>query len=155
MRKPGDPIIIMIADDDPEDRMLAQDALAEARVANDIRYVEDGEELMDYLKRRGKYAPPADAPRPGMLLLDLNMPRKDGREALEEIKADPNLRAIPVVILTTSEADEDIVRSYGLGASSYITKPVSFDGLVKVMKALNTYWFEIVSLPGLTDKRNV
>lgn len=154
MRKPGDPIIIMIADDDPEDRMLAQDALAEARVVNDIRYVEDGEELMDYLKRRGKYADPASSPRPGMLLLDLNMPRKDGREALEEIKADPNLRAIPVVILTTSEADEDIVRSYGLGASSYITKPVSFDGLVKVMKALNSYWFEIVSLPGATDKRN-
>jgi CheY-like chemotaxis protein len=149
--KSGTSIVIMIADDDPEDRMLAKDALAEARVANDIRYVEDGEELMDYLKRRGKYADPADSPRPGMLLLDLNMPRKDGREALEEIKADPALRTIPVVILTTSEADEDILRSYGLGASSYITKPVTFDGLVKIMKALNSYWFEIVSLPDITN----
>lgn len=151
MKKPGTPIVIMIADDDPEDRMLAKDALDEAHVANDIRYVEDGEELMDYLKRRGKFSDPAVSPRPGMMLLDLNMPRKDGREALEEIKADPSLRTIPVVILTTSEADEDILRTYGLGASSYITKPVTFDGLVKIMKALNTYWFEIVSLPDDTD----
>lgn len=143
----GSPITILIADDDPEDRMLAQEALEEALLANDLRFVEDGEELMDYLKRRGKYTDPADSPYPGMLLLDLNMPRKDGREALEEIKSDADLKSLPVIILTTSEADEDILRSYGLGASSYITKPVTFDGLVKVMLALKTYWFEIVELP--------
>ncbi len=145
---PGQPITILIADDDPEDRMLAQEALEEARLANDVRYVQDGQELLDYLKHQGQYADPKDAPRPGMILLDLNMPRKDGREALEEIKADPELKSIPVVILTTSEADEDILKTYGLGASSYITKPVTFDGLVKIMLALKAYWFEIVALPG-------
>lgn len=142
------PIVIIIADDDPEDRMLAEDALEEARLANDIRFVEDGEELMDYLKRRGKYAEPGAAPRPGMILLDLNMPRKDGREALAEIKEDEELRTIPVIILTTSDADEDILRSYNTGAASFITKPVTFEGLVKVMLALKMYWFEIVALPG-------
>lgn len=142
------PIVIIIADDDPEDRMLAEDALEEARLANDIRFVEDGEELMDYLKQRGKYAEPGAAPRPGMILLDLNMPRKDGREALAEIKEDPELRTIPVIILTTSDVDEDILRSYNLGAASFITKPVTFEGLVKVMLALKMYWFEIVALPG-------
>lgn len=141
------PITILMADDDAEDRMLAADALEEARLTNDIRFVEDGEELMDYLKRRGCYADVDSAPRPGMILLDLNMPRKDGREALIEIKADPELRTIPVVILTTSDADEDILRSYNLGAASFITKPVTFGGLVKVMLALKTYWFEIVALP--------
>ncbi len=146
--KPGEPITILMADDDPEDRMLAQDALEEARLANDLRFVEDGEELMDYLKRRGEYADPKNSPRPGMVLLDLNMPRKDGREALQEIKSDPDLKTLPVIILTTSEADEDILRSYDLGASSYITKPVTFEGLVKIMMALKTYWFEIVELPG-------
>ncbi|TLS69275.1 response regulator [Mariprofundus erugo] len=145
--KPGEPITILMADDDPEDRMLAEEALEEARLANDLRFVEDGEELIDYLKRRGKFADPKDSPRPGLILLDLNMPRKDGREALEEIKADPMLKTLPVVILTTSEADEDILRSYDLGASSYITKPVTFDGLVNIMRALKVYWFEIVELP--------
>lgn len=141
------PITILMADDDAEDRMLAADALDEARLTNDIRFVEDGEELMAYLKRQGRYANADDAPRPGMILLDLNMPRKDGREALGEIKADPDLRTIPVVILTTSDADEDILRSYNLGAASFITKPVTFAGLVKVMLALKSYWFEIVALP--------
>lgn len=150
--QPGEPITILMADDDPEDRMLAEEALEEARLANDLRFVEDGEELMDYLKRRGKYTNPEDSPRPGMVLLDLNMPRKDGREALQEIKADPELKTLPVVILTTSEADEDILRSYDLGASSYITKPVTFDGLVKIMSTLKTYWFEIVELPGRNEK---
>lgn len=145
--KPGEPITILMADDDPEDRMLAEEALEEARLANDLRFVEDGEELIDYLKRRGKYSDPKNSPRPGLILLDLNMPRKDGREALEEIKADPMLKTLPVVILTTSEADEDILRSYDLGASSYITKPVTFDGLVNIMRALKVYWFEIVELP--------
>ena len=138
---------ILMADDDPDDRLLADLALKEARLKNGIRFVEDGEELMDYLHRRGKYSDPASSPRPGLILLDLNMPRKDGREALAEIKSDPELRQIPVVILTTSKADEDIVRSYDLGVNSYITKPVSFSGLAEVMKVLSTYWFEIVKLP--------
>jgi CheY-like chemotaxis protein len=109
--------------------------------------VENGEELLDYLKRRGRFAPPASAPSPGLILLDLNMPRKDGREALREIKEDPELCTIPVVILTTSKADTDIARIYELGANSFIAKPVSFDGLVDVMRVLGRYWFEIVELP--------
>ena len=139
---------VVIADDDPEDRMLAEDALHEARLSNEIHFVEDGEDLMNYLKRRGRYTNPADSPRPGMILLDLNMPRMDGREALAAIKADDDLRMIPVIILTTSDADEDILRVYNLGAASFITKPVTFEGLVKVMLALKMYWFEIVALPG-------
>lgn len=140
------PIVILLADDDADDRMLARDALAESRLANELRHVEDGEELMDYLKRRGRYAG-EEAPRPGLILLDLNMPRKDGREALREIKADPELRSIPVVVLTTSKAEEDIYRSYDLGVNSFITKPVTFEGLVNVMRTLGRYWFEIVELP--------
>ena len=138
---------ILMADDDPDDRLLTEKALKEARLKNGIRFVEDGEELMDYLHHRGKYSDPASAPRPGLILLDLNMPRKDGREALAEIKSDPVLRRIPVVILTTSKADEDIVKTYDLGVNSYITKPVSFSGLAEVMKVLSVYWFEIVKLP--------
>lgn len=141
------PITILLADDDADDRMLTRDALAESRVANDLRLVEDGEELMDYLHRRGKYADAATSPRPGLILLDLNMPRKDGREALREIKGEPSLRHIPIVVLTTSKAEEDIYRTYDLGVNSFITKPVSFQGLVAVMKALGKYWFEIVELP--------
>jgi len=140
-------ITILLADDDVDDRMMASDALEESRLANDLRCVEDGEELMDYLHRRGKYAPPNDAPRPGLILLDLNMPRKDGREALKEIKAEPELRSIPVIVLTTSKAEEDIYRTYDLGVNSFITKPVNFESLVAVMKALGKYWFEIVELP--------
>lgn len=141
------PITILLADDDADDRMLAQEALAESRLANDLRFVEDGEELLDYLHRRGKYADPATSPRPGLILLDLNMPRKDGREALREIKSVPHLRQIPVVVLTTSKAEEDIYRTYDLGVNSFVTKPVTFDGLVSVMKTLGRYWFEIVELP--------
>ena len=141
------PITILLADDDPDDRMLARDALDESRLANDLHEVIDGEELLEYLRRQGKYAAPGSAPRPGLILLDLNMPRKDGREALREIKADPELRSIPVVVLTTSQAEEDIYRTYDLGVSSFITKPVTFEGLVAVMKALGRYWFEIVELP--------
>lgn len=148
MDKHGRPITILLADDDADDRMMAADALAESRLANDLRFVEDGEELMDYLHRRGRYAEPADAPRPGLILLDLNMPRKDGREALTEIKGDPELRKIPVVVLTTSQAEEDIYRTYDLGVNSFITKPVMFESMVAVMKALGKYWFEIVELPG-------
>ena len=140
-------ITILMADDDEDDRMFAKDALVEARLYNEVYFVEDGQELMDFLNHRDKYADLNGSPRPGLILLDLNMPRKDGREALQEIKADPDLRRIPVVVLTTSKAQEDIYRTYDLGVSSYITKPVSFDGLVEVMKALSRYWFEIVSLP--------
>jgi CheY-like chemotaxis protein len=142
-----DSIIILMADDDEDDRMMANEALAEAQLVNKMNFVEDGEELLDYLYRRGKYIDPADSPRPGLILLDLNMPRKDGREALKEIKANHALSHIPVVILTTSKAEEDIYRSYDLGVNSYITKPVSFEGLVEVMKSLTGYWFNIVRLP--------
>jgi CheY-like chemotaxis protein len=147
MRIERKPIVILLADDDEEDRMLACDALAESRLSNDIMCVTDGEDLMDYLQRRGKYAPPAEAPRPSLILLDLNMPKKDGREALREIKSDPDLRQISVVVLTTSKAEEDIYSSYDSGASSFISKPVTFEGLVDVMKGLGRYWFEIVDLP--------
>jgi len=142
------PITLLLADDDPDDRLLAEQALEKSRVANDLRCVEDGEELLDYLRRRGKYADPKESPRPGLILLDLNMPRKDGREALREIKGDPKLRDIPVIVLTTSKAEEDIARTYNLGVNSYITKPVKFSALVDVMKAIGKYWFEIVELPG-------
>ena len=141
------PITILMAEDDPEDHLLTQDGFEESRLVNDLRFVEDGEELMNYLRRRGEYSAPARSPRPGLILLDLNMPRKDGREALEEIKAEPSLCRIPIVVLTTSEADEDIVRSYQLGANSYITKPVTFKGLVAALRALEAYWFEVVELP--------
>lgn len=140
-------IKIMVADDDPDDRMFMRDALEESRLANDLEFVTDGEELMDYLYRRGNYSNLTSDSRPGLILLDLNMPRKDGREALKEIKADPELRQIPVVVLTTSKAEEDIFRTYDLGVSSFITKPVSFEGLVEVMQALGKYWFEVVELP--------
>jgi len=147
MDHPGSPIIILLADDDEEDRMLAADAMQESRVVNDLRFVEDGEELLDYLYKRGRYSGPDAAPTPGLILLDLNMPRKDGREALREIKADPDLRRIPIVVLTTSKAEEDIYRTYDLGANSFITKPVSFEGLVNVMRDIGRYWIEIVELP--------
>lgn len=142
-----EPITILMADDDPEDVMLAEDALEEARLANNFRSVGDGEELLDYLYQRGTYADPEDAPRPGLILLDLNMPRKNGFEALEEIKADPDLRPIPVVVLTTSRSEEDVYQSYDLGVNSFISKPVSFEGLVEAMKVLGEYWFEIVARP--------
>jgi CheY-like chemotaxis protein len=140
-------ITILIADDDPEDRMLAEDALKEGRLVNDVRFVEDGEELLEYLQHRGKFEDPESSPRPGMILLDLNMPRMDGREALKVIKQDPELRRIPVVVLTTSKAEEDIYRSYDLGVNSFIIKPVTFDSLVNIMRILEAYWFEIVEIP--------
>ena len=140
-------VTILYADDDPDDQLLVQEALEESRLLNELRLVSDGEELMDYLKRRGDYADPGSAPRPGLILLDLNMPRKDGREALAEIKADPELRKIPVVVLTTSQAEEDILRSYDLGVNSFVTKPVTFESMVDKLKALGRYWFEIVELP--------
>ena len=140
-------MVILMADDDADDRLLAKDALNECKITNALHFVENGEELLDYLRQEGKYASLVDTPRPGLILLDLNMPRKDGREALQEIKADPKLRSIPVVVLTTSKADTDISRIYELGANSFITKPVSFDALIKVMSDLVHYWFELVELP--------
>jgi CheY-like chemotaxis protein len=140
-------ITIVVADDDPDDRMLMKDALEENRLADDLHFVENGEELMDYLNHRGKYLDPAGSPRPGLVLLDLNMPKKDGREALREIDVDPRLRSIPIVVMTTSEAEEDIERSYGLGANSFITKPVTFAALVDVTRMLGRYWLDVVALP--------
>jgi CheY-like chemotaxis protein len=137
----------VLSDDDPDDRQLTEDAFSENRLANQLHCVEDGEELMDYLYRRGKYESLRNEPLPGLILLDLNMPRKDGREALKEIKASPNLRRIPIVVLTTSKAEEDIVRSYDLGVNSYVTKPVTFKSLVELVKVLGRYWFEVVELP--------
>ena|SRR6185436_296369 len=140
------PTVILMADDDADDRLLAQDALAESKIQSELHFVENGEELLDYLFRRGRFSA-VSAPRPELILLDLNMPKKDGREALREIKSNKDLRRIPVVILTTSQADTDIGQVYDLGANSFITKPVKFDALVNVMSTLGRYWFDTVELP--------
>jgi CheY-like chemotaxis protein len=139
--------IILIAEDDEEDRMLTKEAFEESKIINRIQFVKDGEELMDYLYHRNRFEDKNAFPDPGLILLDLNMPRKDGREALKEIKSHPELKRIPVVILTTSKAEEDILKTYDLGVSSYITKPVSFQGLVDITQTLGKYWFQIVQLP--------
>ena len=141
------PITILMAEDDPDDRQMTKEAFAESHLNNDLRFVEDGVELMDYLCRRGKYVDPASSPYPGLLLLDLNMPRMDGREALREIKKDPRLKNLRVIILTTSKAEEDIHRSYDLSATSYISKPVTLASLIEVIKTVGKYWLEIVELP--------
>ena len=151
MNAEAKPITILMADDDPDDRLLTADALKEARLINDIRFVENGEELLEYLRRTGKFAAPADAPRPGLILLDLNMPRKDGRAVLKDLKQDAELRTIPVVVLTTSKDDEDVYRSYDLGVNSYIVKPVTFEALVDILQTLEKYWFEIVELPPVKE----
>jgi CheY-like chemotaxis protein len=146
--EPGRPLTILLADDDEEDRALARDALQEARLANEMKLVDDGQDLLDYLRRQGRWADPSvDAPRPGIILLDLNMPKKDGREALAEIKADESLRRIPIVVLTTSKDEADVLRTYDLGVSSFLTKPVTFAGLMEVMRTWTRHWFEIVELP--------
>jgi CheY-like chemotaxis protein len=146
-------ITILIADDDADDRQMAKEALEECRLANHLDFVEDGVELLNYLRRKGPYATNGAAQRPGLIILDLNMPKMDGREALREIKADPSLRRIPVVVMTTSKAEEDIYRTYDLGVNSFITKPVTFDGLVSVMRTMGRYWIEIVELPDLGGPR--
>lgn len=145
-------ITILMADDDSDDRMLTERALKKNNIVNDFRWVEDGEQLLDYLNRRGDYSDPEKSPRPGIILLDLNMPRKDGREALSEIKKNESLRRIPVVVLTTSKEEEDILRSYDLGVNSYITKPVTFQGLVDAMNTIGRYWLDIVKLPQDEDE---
>ena len=140
------PLAILLADDDPDDRLMAAEALEESRVVNELTTVEDGEELLEYLRCTGRYEG-RDKVLPALILLDLNMPKMDGREALQEIKSDPALRSIPVVVLTTSRAEEDILRSYDLGVNSFISKPVTFEGLVSIMGDIGRYWVEIVELP--------
>jgi CheY-like chemotaxis protein len=140
------PITILLADDDEDDCEFAKEALEESRLLNELHTVGDGAELLEFLRHEGRYAEERP-PRPDLILLDLNMPRLDGRQALEVMKGDPALRAIPVVVLTTSRAEEDVYRSYDIGASSYISKPVTFAGLVEVMKTLGRYWVQIVELP--------
>lgn len=155
MSKPAHEVVILMADDDDDDFLLTQKALKESKLLNTLSRVKDGEELIDYLKRRGEYADKADEyKRPGVILLDLNMPRKDGREALKEIKSDPELSDIPIVVFTTSKAEEDVYRSYQLGVNSFITKPVTFENLIQVMQTLGKYWFEIVELPTSANGNN-
>jgi CheY-like chemotaxis protein len=141
------PVVILMAEDDEDDYMLTREAFEEAGLKTDLRWVRDGEELMDYLLRRGQYQDAAKSPRPVIILLDLNMPKKDGREALKEIKAHPDLRAIPVLAMTTSNAKEDIQYTYGLGANSFIRKPVGFNRFVDVVRVIDKYWLDIVRLP--------
>ncbi|MCD4785513.1 MAG: response regulator [Candidatus Eremiobacteraeota bacterium] len=140
-------VVILMADDDDDDYMLTMEAFQEARLLNPLYRVKNGEELMDYLLRHGEYKNPEDSPRPGLILLDLNMPRKDGREALKEIKTHENLRNIPVLVLTVSGLEDDILQSYDLGANSYIKKPTSFNELVEIIRTIGQYWLDIVELP--------
>jgi CheY-like chemotaxis protein len=139
--------VILLADDDADDRLLVRDSLAECNFPGQVHFVEDGEELMNYLTRQGKYADALAHPSPGLVLLDLNMPRKSGREALREIKSDPRFKRIPVVVFSTSQADADIAATYELGANAFVTKPTSYHALVNVMNAVKEYWFEVVRLP--------
>jgi len=138
---------ILIADDDKEDCEMIREAFQESRLLNRLFFVHDGEELMNYLKRQGKYEDQNQYPMPGLILLDLNMPKKDGREAIQEIRSSDEFKQIPIVVLTTSQAEEDVFRTYNLGVNSLITKPVEFSSLVQIMKDLGHYWFELVKLP--------
>ncbi|MCH7471817.1 response regulator, partial [bacterium] len=147
LTRSGEPITILMVDDDPDDCQLVTEALQEAGLANELRFAEDGEELMDYLHHRGKFADPASSPTPDLILLDLNMPKMDGREALKEIKSNRKLKLIPIVVFTTSQSEQDILRSYDLGVNSYIVKPSAFSELVDVVKILESYWFNTVQLP--------
>lgn len=144
-RKPA-PMTILIADDDADDRMFLEQAMRENGYDKGIQFVEDGEELMDYLHRQGRYNE-LNAPWPNMLILDLNMPRKNGFQALSEIKDDPKLRRLPVIVMTTSSADEDILKTYNLGVNSFVTKPFNYNRLVEMVGSLKTYWIDTVKLP--------
>lgn len=137
-------IDILLVEDNPADVLIAREALKEAKLINTIHVTEDGMEAMEFLNKRGKFA---SAPRPDLILLDLNLPRKNGREVLEEIKNDANLKSIPVVVLTTSSAEEDILRSYNLHANCYVVKPVEFHSFVKAIQSIHHFWFSIVALP--------
>ena len=140
-------VTILIADDDPDDRVLTRDAFNEVGMPVELIFVEDGDQLLDYLNRRGAYADAAVNPMPRLILLDLNMPRRDGREVLAEIKNSPALKHIPVVVLTTSKAEEDVLKSYQIGSNSYIVKPVSFAALTEVVREIGRYWLDTVDLP--------
>lgn len=139
------PIVILIADDDDEDQMLLRETFEDRHLANELRFVRNGEEVMDYLRRRGKFAEPWTSPRPGMILLDLNMPKKDGRECLSEIKADPDLSDIPVFVLTTSRDEEDVHQTYQRGGSSFLSKPVTFDSFMELVTTVTGYRVQIVA----------
>jgi len=140
----GRPIEILLAEDSATDVMLAEEALHAAKMNNNLHVVKDGVEAMAFLRKEGKYA---EVPRPDLILLDLNMPRKDGREVLAEVKADASLRMIPVVVLTTSDAQEDVLKAYGLHANCYIKKPVDFEQFANVVRAIDQFWFTVVTLP--------
>ena len=142
-----EPVIILLAEDDQDDCYLISEALDESGVENRLLMVENGEQLLDYLYHRGKYSDQEEWPHPELILLDLNMPLKDGREALEEIKKDPELKRIPIVVLTTSQAEEDVLATYDLGITGFITKPMTFTGLVEIMRSIGNYWFQSVTLP--------
>ncbi len=145
--KPKRSIVILVADDDPDDRMMTQEALEENHIINQIKFVEDGVDLINYLKRNGKFNDPLEYPRPDIILLDLNMPKVDGREALKIIKSDNDLCKIPIIVLTTSKSDIDVVKSYDLGVNCFISKPVTFTRFIEVIRSIGQYWFEIVRLP--------
>lgn len=145
-------VSILVADDDVEDCQMIKEALQESRLINQLHFVHNGEELMQYLNHQGKFNDRNKYPRPGIILLDLNMPKMDGREALIKIKSNPKLRSIPVIVLTTSSAEEDIERVYNVGVNSFITKPVEFNSLVQILKDIGHYWFEIVELPENLEK---
>lgn len=147
MATEGEPIVIVLAEDDEDDYILTRDALEKAQVANELHWVKDGQELLDYLRHDDGYADPRTSPTPSLILLDLNMPRLDGRDALKEIKSDPKLRRIPVVVLTTSSAEEDIIRTYDLGVNSFVQKPMSFEEFIRCVNKISEYWFQIVRLP--------
>lgn len=140
----GEPIEILLAEDNPGDVWLTEKALEQGKIVNNLHVAEDGVEAMQFLRREGEYA---DEPQPDLVLLDLNMPRKDGREVLEEMRADPQLRRLPVVVLTSSEAEEDVVRSYELSANAYLTKPVDFEGFVDIIERIEEFWFSVVKMP--------
>ncbi|HKJ31352.1 MAG TPA: response regulator [Balneolales bacterium] len=142
-----EPLIIVMADDDPDDRMITRLALQKCKFESDFRFVSDGEQLLDYLYRRGPYENPYYSPVPGIILLDIHMPKKNGLEVLQEIKSHPEFRHIPIVMLTSSQRKEDIQNSYKMGVNSYINKPVSFKGYLEDMKVIGQYWFDIVRLP--------
>lgn len=144
-RKPTS-MTILIADDDTDDRLFMDRALRQSGYTQTIQFVEDGEDLMHYLRRQGRYTE-QNAPWPDLLILDLNMPRKNGFQALSEIKDDPKLRRLPVIVMTTSSADEDVIKTYNLGVNSFVTKPFNFNRLVEMVGALKTYWLDTVKLP--------
>jgi len=144
MSAPGNPVEILLAEDNPGDVTLSKKALEQGKLANNLHVVTDGVEALDFLRQTGEYD---DTPRPDLILLDLNMPRKDGQDVLKELKADDDLCRIPVVVLTSSESEEDIAKSYELNANAYLTKPVDFDGFIEIVNRLENFWFKIAKLP--------